>query len=54
MVLGDDVEPGDKVLVEADGDELKFDVQKGGASQEVATWPEEREPERAPEQAGVR
>jgi ATP-dependent Clp protease ATP-binding subunit ClpC len=47
MVLGGDVEPGDKVLVEADGDELKFDVEKGGASQEVAAWSEEREAARA-------
>jgi hypothetical protein len=42
------VEMGDeRLLVEADGDELRFDVEKGGASQEVAAWSEEREAERA-------
>jgi ATP-dependent Clp protease ATP-binding subunit ClpC len=55
MVLSGEVEPGDKVLVEADGDTLKFDVERGGASQEVAAWSEEQEPERTRgEAAGVR
>jgi ATP-dependent Clp protease ATP-binding subunit ClpC len=31
MVLGDRLEPGDKVTVDADGDELKFEVDAGGA-----------------------
>jgi ATP-dependent Clp protease ATP-binding subunit ClpC len=28
LVLGGDVEPGDKVVVDASGDDLSFDVQK--------------------------
>jgi hypothetical protein len=43
MVLSGEAEPGDKVLVEAESHELKFDVQKGGASREVAAWSEESE-----------
>jgi ATP-dependent Clp protease ATP-binding subunit ClpC len=37
QVLGGEIEPGDKVHVEADGDELKFDVAKGAAAQEVSS-----------------
>ena len=36
MVLNGDTEPGDKVRVDADGDRLTFDVDKGAASQEVS------------------
>ncbi len=32
MVLSGDLEPGDKVKVDADGDKLRFDADKGGAS----------------------
>jgi ATP-dependent Clp protease ATP-binding subunit ClpC len=53
MVLSGEAEPGDKVLVEADGDRLKFDVERSGASQEVTAWSEERVPEPTREQAGV-
>jgi ATP-dependent Clp protease ATP-binding subunit ClpC len=31
MVLGGSVEPGDKVVVDAEGDELNFEVESGGA-----------------------
>jgi ATP-dependent Clp protease ATP-binding subunit ClpC len=51
MLLSGEVEPGDKVLVEADGEELKFDVEKAGASQEVTAWSEEPEVERMAEHA---
>jgi len=54
MVLSGEAEPGDKVLVEADGHELKFDVEKGGASQEVTAWSEESEEALTPEHAAAR
>jgi len=54
MVLSGEVEPGDKVRVDADGDDLSFAVEKGGASQEVAAWSEEQEAERTPEPAAAR
>jgi hypothetical protein len=31
MVLEGSVQPGDKITVEADGDELRFDVESGAA-----------------------
>jgi ATP-dependent Clp protease ATP-binding subunit ClpC len=54
MVLSGEAEPGDKVLVEADGNELKFDVEKGGASQKVTDWSEESEEAPTPEHAAAR
>jgi hypothetical protein len=54
MVLSGEAEPGDKVLVEADGHELKFDVEKGAASQEVTPWSEESEEALTPEHAAAR
>jgi ATP-dependent Clp protease ATP-binding subunit ClpC len=54
LVLSGEVEPGDKVLVEADGHELKFDVEKGGASQEVAAWSEGSEEALTPVRAAAR
>jgi ATP-dependent Clp protease ATP-binding subunit ClpC len=54
MVLSGEVEPGDKVQVEADGDELKFDVERGAASQEVSGWSEESEAPQTPEHATAR
>jgi ATP-dependent Clp protease ATP-binding subunit ClpC len=54
MVLSGEVEPGDKVQVEADGDELKFDVGRGAASQEVTAWSEESEAAQTPEPAAAR
>jgi ATP-dependent Clp protease ATP-binding subunit ClpC len=41
QVLSGEIEPGDKVRVHADGDNLKFEVEKRAASQEVTGWPEE-------------
>ena len=54
MVLGGEVEPGDNVLVDADDNELHFDVEKGGASQEVTAWSEESEQALTPEHAAAR
>jgi ATP-dependent Clp protease ATP-binding subunit ClpC len=54
MVLSGEVEPGDKVHVEADGNELRFDVGKGEASQEVTAWSEESEAARTQEPAAAR
>jgi ATP-dependent Clp protease ATP-binding subunit ClpC len=54
MVLSGEVEPGDKVQVETDGDELKFDVERGAASQEVSGWSEESEAPQTPEHATAR
>ncbi len=54
MVLSGEIEPGDKVHVEADGNELKFDVAKGAASQEVTAWSEESEAAQTPEPAAAR
>ncbi len=54
MVLSGEVEPGDKVEVEADGDELKFDVGRGAASREVTAWSEESEAAQTPEPAAAR
>ncbi|MDX6491248.1 MAG: ATP-dependent Clp protease ATP-binding subunit ClpC [Gaiellaceae bacterium] len=47
MVLSGDLEPGDKVKVDVDGDNLRFDADKGGASELV-----KEEQEQAPEPAG--
>jgi ATP-dependent Clp protease ATP-binding subunit ClpC len=54
MVLSGEIEPGDKVHVEADGRRLKFDIGKGGASQEVTAWSEESEAAQTPEPAAAR
>jgi ATP-dependent Clp protease ATP-binding subunit ClpC len=54
MVLSGEVEPGDKVQVEADGNELKVDVERGAASQEVTGWSEESEAAPTPEHAAAR
>jgi ATP-dependent Clp protease ATP-binding subunit ClpC len=54
MVLSGEVEPGDKVQVEADRDDLKFDVERGAASQEVTAWSEESEAAQTPEPAAAR
>jgi ATP-dependent Clp protease ATP-binding subunit ClpC len=54
MVLSGEVEPGDKVQVEADGGELKFDVERGAASQEVTAWSKESEAAQTPEPATAR
>jgi ATP-dependent Clp protease ATP-binding subunit ClpC len=53
MVLSGEAEPGDKVQVEADRDELKFDVERGAASQEVTAWSEESEATQTPEPAAA-
>jgi len=42
------------VQVEADGDELKFDVERGAASLEVTGWSEESEAAQTPEHAAAR
>jgi ATP-dependent Clp protease ATP-binding subunit ClpC len=54
MVLSGEIEPGDKVHVEADGSRLKFDVGKGEASQEVTAWSEDSEAAQTPEPAAAR
>jgi ATP-dependent Clp protease ATP-binding subunit ClpC len=54
MVLNGDTEPGDKVRVDADGDRLTFDVEKGAASQEVSDWSEESAAARTPEPTAAR
>ena len=54
FVLSTEVEPADKVQVEADGDELKFDVERGAASQEVTGWSEESEATQTQEHAAAR
>ena len=54
MVLNGDTEPGDKVRVDADGDRLTFDVDKGAASQEVSDWSEESAAARTPEPTAAR
>ncbi|HEY8773201.1 MAG TPA: hypothetical protein VIM05_01410, partial [Gaiellaceae bacterium] len=46
MVLSGDLEPGDKVKVDADGENLGFDAEKGGASELL-----QEEQEQAPEPA---
>ena len=54
MVLSGEAEPGDKVHVEADGNELKFDVARGEGSQEVSAWSDESEATQTPESAAAR
>jgi ATP-dependent Clp protease ATP-binding subunit ClpC len=54
MVLNGDIEPGDKVRVDADRDRLTFDVDKGAASQEVSDWSEESAAARTPEPTAAR
>jgi hypothetical protein len=46
LVLSGDLEPSDKVKVDADGDDLRFDAEKGGASDLL-----QEEQEQAPEPA---
>ena len=50
MVLGGSVEPGDKVAVDREGEELRFDVEQGGAAELLR---EERGDGRAGGLAGV-
>ena len=47
MVLDGSVEPGDKIVVNAEGDELKFDVESGGAQISDAEQKEAEQPEPA-------
>ncbi|MDX6408594.1 MAG: ATP-dependent Clp protease ATP-binding subunit ClpC, partial [Gaiellaceae bacterium] len=54
LVLGGGIEPGDKVRVQADGDDLTFDVEKGAASKEVSDWSEESAAAQTPEPAAAR
>lgn len=44
MVLNGSVQPGDKITVEAKGDELTFDVESGGAQIDDAEQEEAAEP----------
>ena len=37
MVLGGSVEPGDRVRIDADGDDLRFDIERGAASELAPT-----------------
>ena len=41
MLLNGDVEPGDRVTVGVAEDDLHFDVERGGAREEVGDWSEE-------------
>jgi ATP-dependent Clp protease ATP-binding subunit ClpC len=54
QVLSGEIEPGDKVRVDAEGDDLKFDVEKGAASQEVTDFSEESLAEQMPEPTAAR
>jgi ATP-dependent Clp protease ATP-binding subunit ClpC len=47
MVLDGSVEPGDKTVVDAEGDELKFEVEPGGAQISDAEQEEAEQPEPA-------
>ncbi len=47
MVLDGSVEPGDKIVVDAEGDELKFEVESGGAQISDAEQEEAEQPEPA-------
>jgi hypothetical protein len=53
MVLSGEIDAGDKARVDVDGDDLKFDVEKGAASQEVSDWSEEARAQ-TPEPAATR
>jgi ATP-dependent Clp protease ATP-binding subunit ClpC len=54
MVLNDEIEPGDKVRVDAEADRLTFDIEKGAASQEVTGWSEESAAAQRPEPTAAR
>jgi len=41
MLLNGDLEAGDRVTVDATNGELRFDVERGAAREEVSDWPEE-------------
>jgi ATP-dependent Clp protease ATP-binding subunit ClpC len=42
-LLGDDIEPGDRVTVDVVEGELHFDIERGGAREEVTDWSKEAE-----------
>ena len=43
MLLNGDIEPGDRVTVGVSKDDLQFDVERGGAREEVSDWSAEAE-----------
>ena len=45
MVLDGSVEPGDKVVVDVEGDRLRFDVREGAAPELLRERKEEETPE---------
>ena len=48
LVLDGSVEPGDKVVVDRDGEELRFAVEKGAASELLREKEETPEPAASP------
>lgn len=54
MLLNGDVEPGDRVTVGVTEGDLQFEVERGGAREEVSDWSEEAEEARAPKSKAAR
>ena len=54
MLLNGDVEPGDRVTVGVTKGDLHFDVERGGAREEVSDWSEEAEEAKTPTSTAAR
>jgi ATP-dependent Clp protease ATP-binding subunit ClpC len=54
MLLNGDVEPGDSVTVGVTKGDLHFDVERGGALEEVSDWSEEAEEAKTPTSTAAR
>src|SRR5580765_1101496 len=54
MLLNGDVEPGDRVTVGVTNGDLHFDVDRGGAREEVSDWSEEAEEAKTPNSTAAR
>ena len=54
MLLNGDVEPGDRVTVGVTKGDLQFEVERGGAREEVSDWSEEAEEAKTPTSTAAR
>jgi ATP-dependent Clp protease ATP-binding subunit ClpC len=54
MLLNGDIEPGDRVTVGVTKGDLRFDVERGAAREEVSDWSEEAEENKTPKSTATR
>jgi ribosomal 50S subunit-recycling heat shock protein len=54
MLLSGDIEPGDRVTVDVTEGDLQFEVERGGAREEVSDWSDEAEEAKTPKSTAAR